>query len=221
MGQGVSVSSQWTFAPTRDNQGEDCAILYNVFAKTVIELHGSSDGWFSFMDRGDEKKILSSSDPTNEEHMGKYCGGMDATHEPRVLRVAPTVMTQLRSGDGTLLRPGWRLGNWSAMEEAALIILRCDVCPDLRLVLTGAGFVLFAGGGDNALVVRNNSVRAVPPNIARREVVEAQRVAGEEGCCSCCCGPAALPPPNRDSARSTSSANGVGGQVSPRVQNRL
>ena len=58
MGQTNSVNVCWTFIITKDDEGKDCAVLHNAASGTVLELCGSSTGWFAFMDRSDEPEMI-------------------------------------------------------------------------------------------------------------------------------------------------------------------
>lgn len=185
MGQKSSVPFQWSYALAKDEGGQDCAVLYNSAGGTVLELCGSSTGWFSFMDHADgsardtpESSFDASPTPSSSSAMrGKYCPGVDASFEFRPLTAAPKALPGLRAGGGARVGDGWALANWTATREDAPLILQCRGNPDLRLVLTGDGFVLFAGaaGAAQALVVRRAGVRVVNPAEARREVADGPR----------------------------------------------
>lgn len=170
MGQKPSVPFQWSYALAKDDGGNDCAVLYNSDVGTVLELCGSSTGWFSFMDHADgpAQDLPESSHSFSSFSMrGKYCPGIDASFEFRHLTAAPKALPALRAGDGDAMGDGWRLQNWTAMQEDAPLILQCRGNPDLRLVLTGDGFVLFAGAGASAqargLVARRLMSLSMPP----------------------------------------------------------
>ena len=194
MGQQSSVPFQWSYALAKDDVGNDCAVLYNSAVGTVLELCGSSTGWFSFIDHADGSvqggapdfsadAAPSSPSPSSFTMRGKYCPGVDASFEFRPLTAAPRALPALRAGRGARMGDGWRLANWTATQEDAPLILQCRGNPDLRLVLTGDGFVLVAGAGAaaQALVVRRAGVRVVNPAEARREVADGPRPGG--GCC--------------------------------------
>lgn len=146
MGQKHSVS-QWFFLNSKDDSGNDCAVLLNPASGTVLELCATSTGWFSFMDRSDQAaadQSASNGEAATKGMRGKFCPGVDASFEYRSLTAAPRVLDSLRSGFGEPLGDGWRLGNvWSAMQEDAPLILQCRASPELRLVLTADGFIFF------------------------------------------------------------------------------
>ena len=165
MGQTNSVNVCWTFIITKDDEGKDCAVLHNAASGTVLELCGSSTGWFAFMDRSDELAISKAADLSGaggvSEIRGKYCPGMDASFEYRRLTAAPRALPALRAGAGEPVADGWRLENWSAMQEDAPVILQCRGARDLRLVLAADGFILFAGAGTQASTKPPNPMHAV------------------------------------------------------------
>ena len=184
MGQQASIPFQWSYVLAKDDSGNDCAVLYNSAVGTVLELCGSSTGWFSFIDHADgsvqdapEFSGNATPLPSSSAIRGKYCPGIDASFEFRHLTAAPKALPDLRAGGGARMGDGWQLQNWTAMQEDAPLILQCRGNPDLRLVLTGDGFVLFAGAGAaaQALVVRRAGVRVVNPAEARREVADGPR----------------------------------------------
>ena len=194
MGQSNSISARWSFIIVKDDNGIDCAVLHNPLANTVIELSGSSTGWFFFMDRSDlaqSEKSFGNRQPgsnyleNSNEIRGKYCSGLDASFEYRSLTSAPKALPALLTGDGEPMKDGWRLNNWSAMQEDAPLILTCSTCSDLRLVLTADGFILFPGGGTStqALVARHSAVRVIALDQARREVSGARRPGAAGGNC--------------------------------------
>ena len=188
MGQNHSVPSRWTALIAKDDSGNDCAVLLNPATGTVLELCGISTGWFSFMDRSDQAAIekAASAGEATSGMRGKYCPGFDASFEYRRLTAAPRVLESLRAGAGEPIGDGWRLHNWSAMQEDAPLILQCRGSPELRLVLTADGFILFpADPGAQALVARRAAVRVVGPDEARREVSGSYRpaAAGNGSCC--------------------------------------
>jgi hypothetical protein len=162
MGQKHSVPAQWFFLISKDDSGNDCAVLLNPTSGTVLELCATSTGWFSFMDRSDQTAadISASNGDASKGLRGKFCPGVDASFEYRSLTAAPRVLDSLRSGFGEPLGDGWRLANWSAMQEDAPLILQCRASPDLRLVLAADGFIFFPGDpASQVLVVRRASVR--------------------------------------------------------------